>query len=1695
MSPSTPSGNLVVGDTLTISYTKNAGGQSYVTIESLDSSIWNTSANTQLNDGESLVLTAVGTGTDQIIANFPSSNFQDHNRNVTVEAAVDPVIAPVVSDTVTDHIYASTTSSTTTVDIELDSTGSGGTLQYNVSTSTSVPTTGWTTSNPSVTRGTYYYLWARQDSSHYDRSTTSFYTPYLSPDTAITSISDINILSSSSSFAISIANGGANDVYQVRNRAGTEIHESRTGNGTITVTDAPAAGSSKDYSIYVKKPTASGGNNSYVDVGSEGDFTVTRDASVPSGGGTNGTTYNVYGSSSNITKNVFSDDAINLYYSVQSEDTNKSWIISPISGATANPSSGFFWSGYPTGSALVSNISGFSGSSYSLTYKVNNIAKFILSGTITDPYSVTSPSSDSDDFTTDTGNLGGTATSNLKTFNTARAGESLSYEITGGEVSIDGGTYTNQNGTITDGQTIRVRHTRSSSYSTTTTTTLTFKYGSTTKRTITFSSITRAQDVTPNNFDLGGPANFQNLNSYHYPAMTVTGIDSDASITVSVSGTGASYKINNGSYVTTAGTVGLNDVVTMRLQAASTYNTSRTGTLTVGSKSDTYTVRTDIYFNIGANQTVNPSEEVFTSFVVGSSAYGSSAITFTATNCQVSTDNSTWVSSVSRSNGQTVYVKTTASSSYNGTVTATVTGGGFSDSKVITTRSQDTTPDAFSLGSASGVNRGSTSPESNTIIISGMDTDASVTASITGSTGKEFRYKTSATDTTWSAWQSSNLTGVTNTYQFQVRVTASSSFSTNTTATLNVGGTSSTYTVTSEASVAPDTSVTFTTNTPLFTASNFTLTTAGTGSTTTYQVRTTNYTGTVIKTFTGAASNLSIPSQPSTSGTTYYVTAYVSDANDGTEAISNVGTFTVTRSSQVFPDSDITVSPLSDYTVTGDVFTINVSSANSNSVTDYRLVVSGTTTALDSYTSTGTSFSFEADSPSAGSSETYKIQARVPTGNNGDGIWEDVHSFTVTRATSAVVNGATTNYSHTTTNYAQYNKNVFNDDKLVLSWTPASADLNNSWTVNEITGASVVVENPASGFFHSGHYYSMVSEITFTSSADNQSYDIIYHIGSYNTSNRRVRFYGTISDPYKVTAVTFTGSSAQTPGTTNVTSGSNTFNTARAGETLDFSITNGELEKNGSGTWESTGTISDGDTYKLRGNASQTYGSTVTVSASFSKFSTNKGSSSYVILTEPLTAPTDLVFTNSNEASVTEIVTVTASGGTNGSLQIKQGSSGTWTDVDANNQVSFNHTRNSSLTYYTRRKGLFNQYSAEYSESHAVYATAPTDLSFTVSGNSSSTDSVTVTASGGYGGTLQIKQGASGTWTNVNASNQVSFDQDRGTSVTYYTRRNGTYGSGTYSESYSLGYLTPNLNVTIPATTFNVGSNTTTQAISITNVGSNETVRITSALGTWTASGKGDRTITVDTPAVGVSGTYQVEIKRGTETGGDNTTWYDTDESFTINRAANAAPVIGSFVASPENAVGTETVTLTANSVTDSDGTISSITIEQTGGNSVTLSTPTLTGIGTSNASSSVTFNSLNEAGSLTFSVTVTDDDGSTATSFTTVTTEVEGGGTPVTPPQEDGYGLEVYGSNGEFYLRISDKIVGLLGRISGTLTNSNPSDVHVIENVKTLIWDLDGRSDPRDMPRVAISGNTYTISRHPGSTSDITYAFILVGD
>jgi hypothetical protein len=103
-----------------------------------------------------------------------------------------------------------------------------------------------------------------------------------------------------------------------------------------------------------------------------------------------------------------------------------------------------------------------------------------------------------------------------------------------------------------------------------------------------FTVTTTAGDTTPNAFTLKGAASVAPSSVWTTPAVTITGINAASPVTP----TNCSWSKNGGSYSSSPGTVVNNDVVTGRVTASGSNNTTITASLDIGGVSSTFTVKT-----------------------------------------------------------------------------------------------------------------------------------------------------------------------------------------------------------------------------------------------------------------------------------------------------------------------------------------------------------------------------------------------------------------------------------------------------------------------------------------------------------------------------------------------------------------------------------------------------------------------------------------------------------------------------------------------------------------------------------------------------------------------------------------------------------------------------------------------------------------------------------------------------------------------------------------------------------------------------------------------------------------------------------------------------------------------------------------------------------------------------------------------
>ncbi len=156
--------------------------------------------------------------------------------------------------------------------------------------------------------------------------------------------------------------------------------------------------------------------------------------------------------------------------------------------------------------------------------------------------------------------------------------------VSGGEYAINGGAFTATAGTVSNGNTVQVRHTSSAAFTTATNTVLTIGGVSDT-----FTSTTLGQDTTPDAFTFTDQTGVLRGTVVISNNATTTGINAPAAISI----VGGEYSINGGAFTNAAGTVTSGAVLRVRVTASASYNTQVTVTLTVGGVSGTFRVTTE----------------------------------------------------------------------------------------------------------------------------------------------------------------------------------------------------------------------------------------------------------------------------------------------------------------------------------------------------------------------------------------------------------------------------------------------------------------------------------------------------------------------------------------------------------------------------------------------------------------------------------------------------------------------------------------------------------------------------------------------------------------------------------------------------------------------------------------------------------------------------------------------------------------------------------------------------------------------------------------------------------------------------------------------------------------------------------------------------------------------------------------------
>ena len=220
--------------------------------------------------GEIRILSAPGTS-----AGFTPAASQRYRAiiDLTVSASI---VAPAISSVTTDN----PTSPNVTATVNLSSNGSGGTLEYARGTHpTTPPSTGWQTSNQFThARGDAWYYFASQDRNNSGFSTGRYLSVgYIAPNLTVTPTPTAETLSSTNPLAaVTIGDVASYEEVAVRINNGTTNLATATGNNQTLSwgTSLPSQGATVTYEVFLRVPTASGGDGVWVATNTT--FTRTR---------------------------------------------------------------------------------------------------------------------------------------------------------------------------------------------------------------------------------------------------------------------------------------------------------------------------------------------------------------------------------------------------------------------------------------------------------------------------------------------------------------------------------------------------------------------------------------------------------------------------------------------------------------------------------------------------------------------------------------------------------------------------------------------------------------------------------------------------------------------------------------------------------------------------------------------------------------------------------------------------------------------------------------------------------------------------------------------------------------------------------------------------------------------------------------------------------------------------------------------------------------------------------------------------------------------------------------------------------------------------------------------------------------------------------------------------------------------------
>jgi hypothetical protein len=309
-------------------------------------------------------------------------------------------------------------------------------------------------------------------------------------------------------------------------------------------------------------------------------------------------------------------------------------------------------------------------------------------------------------------------------------------------------------------------------------------------------------DTTPNAFTFTDVVSQPLSTLVVSNSITVAGIAAPAIVTMPLTALGEWEKNLSGVWTSGGGTVANGDTVRVRHTTSPFFSTSVDTTLIIGGIQDTFTSTTVAAdttpdaFGFTTQNNAEPSVQYLSNAIAVSGINSPANVSVSGSGGWYKNGVFQGTSAGTVVNGDQVMVNATASASFGGATSTTLTIGGVAGVYTVNTRAADTTPDQFTFTDVAGATT-STTYTSNTITVTGIEAAAAMSFSTSGGTNHKYSKN-------GGGFVAVGNTTIANGDTLAVQMTSPAGAGVSGNITVNIGGVTDTYSVVTTADTTPD---------------------------------------------------------------------------------------------------------------------------------------------------------------------------------------------------------------------------------------------------------------------------------------------------------------------------------------------------------------------------------------------------------------------------------------------------------------------------------------------------------------------------------------------------------------------------------------------------------------------------------------------------------------------------------------------------------------------------------------------------------------------------------------------------------------------------------------------------------------------------------------------------------------------------